>query len=103
MYLGGLPKTLEIPRRKVPRLNVTKGAVGLAAKQTGIYPQESPGGWNIIGNCPVPVFDINKDPACFVKVGDQIQFFQVSKGTYDLRKIEANIGIYQLEKTQIDA
>src|SRR5690606_31990490 len=57
MYLGGLPGSLEIPRRSAPRSQVAKGSVGLAAKQTGIYPQESPGGWNIIGSCPVPLFD----------------------------------------------
>jgi len=61
MYLGGLPKKLEVPRKGVPRLNVAKGAVGLAAQQTGIYPQNSPGGWNIIGNCPVPLEKIPLD------------------------------------------
>ncbi len=103
MYLGGLPKSLEIARRSIPRLKVEKGAVGLAGKQTGIYPQQSPGGWNIIGNCPIPIFDIEKSPPCFVKVGDQVQFYQVSMGEYDLRKIEANVGIFKLQKTILDA
>ncbi|MFX0557958.1 5-oxoprolinase subunit PxpB [Maribacter sp. CXY002] len=103
MYLGGLPKALEIPRKATPRLNVQKGAVGLAGKQTGIYPQESPGGWNIIGNCSVPIFDINKKEPCFVSVGDKIQFYAVSRAEHDLHKIEAEVGIYKPEKTKINA
>lgn len=98
MYLGGLPKGLEIPRRETPRLQVERGAVGLAGKQTGVYPQKSPGGWNIIGNCPIPIFDSKKENPCLVGVGDKIQFYKVSKSEYDLRVIESEVGIYNLEK-----
>ncbi|MCX2719709.1 5-oxoprolinase subunit PxpB [Lentiprolixibacter aurantiacus] len=100
MYLGGLPKSLEVPRKPTPRLDVQKGSVGLAAKQTGIYPQESPGGWNIIGNCPVPVFNVSKDPPCFISVGDRVQFYEISKAEYDLHQIEAEVGIYRIEKKE---
>jgi len=103
MYLGGLPESLEIPRKDTPRLNVEKGAVGLAGKQTGIYPQESPGGWNIIGNCSVPIFDTGRKEPCLVSVGDKIQFYSVSRAEYDLHKIESEVGIYKVEKTKIDA
>jgi len=103
MYLGGLPKSLEISRRSEPRLKVPKGAVGIASKQTGIYPQESPGGWNIIGNCSIPVFDAERDEPCLVNVGDQIQFYPISRAEYDLHKIEGEVGIYKLEKIKIDA
>jgi len=103
MYLGGLPAALETSRKATPRLKVNKGAVGIAGKQTGVYPQESPGGWNIIGNCPVPIFDSAKKEPCFVSVGDQIQFYKVSRAKYDLHKIEVEVGIYQPEKIQIDA
>jgi len=103
MYLGGLPKELEVPRRTAPRLKVPKGAVGLAGKQTGIYPQESPGGWNILGNCSVPIFDPKKEVPCLVKVGDKVQFYSISKAEYDLHKIEVEVGIYQIEKIKIDA
>ena len=102
MYLGGLPKALEIPRRKSPRLKVPKGSVGLAGRQTGIYPQESPGGWNLIGNCSVPIFNAEKDPPSFVSVGDQIQFYAISRAEYDLHKIEGEVGIYKIEKIRID-
>ena len=103
MYLGGLDKALEIPRKTTPRLNVAKGAVGVAGKQTGIYPQDSPGGWNIIGNCSIPIFDANKEPPCFVNVGDQIQFYSISRAAYDLHKIEGEVGIYKIEKIKLDA
>ncbi|TMM57122.1 5-oxoprolinase subunit PxpB [Maribacter algarum] len=103
MYLGGLPKSLEIARRATPRLKVQKGAVGLAGKQTGIYPQESPGGWNIIGNCSVPMFNPKSDNPCFVSVGDKVQFFAIERAEYDLHKIEGEVGIYKLEKTKWDA
>lgn len=103
MYLGGLPKVLETARKNTPRMVVKKGAVGIAGKQTGIYPQESPGGWNIIGSCPVPIFDATKKEPCFVTVGDQIQFYEVSRAKYNLHKIEVEVGIYTPEKIKIDA
>lgn len=103
MYLGGISEKLEIPRKETPRLKVMQGAVGLAAKQTGIYPQESPGGWNIIGNCPVPMFKVEAENPCFVTVGDKIQFYEVSKAEYELIKIQLEIGIFKLEKTPVDA
>ncbi len=103
MYLGGLPSSLEIPRRATPRLNVKKGSVGLAGKQTGIYPQESPGGWNIIGNCSVQMFDPKTENPCFVTVGDKVQFHQIERAEYNLHKIEGEVGIYQPEKIKWDA
>ncbi len=103
MYLGGIPKALEIPRKPKPRPKVLKGAVGLAGKQTGIYPQDSPGGWNIIGNCSVPMFDPKKSAPCFVNVGDKVQFYPIERAEYDLHKIEGEVGIYKVEKIILDA
>ena len=103
MYLGGLPKDLETPRKAVPRLHVEKGAVGLAAKQTGIYPQVSPGGWNIIGNCPVPIFDASKENPCFVNVGDSIQFYSITKAQHKLHIIQAEVGLNLIKKIMINA
>lgn len=103
MYLGGIAKDLELPRKATPRPRVIKGAVGIAGKQAGIYPQESPGGWNIIGNCSVPIFDATKENPCFVNVGDKIEFYSISKAEYDLHKIEAEVGIYKPEKIKINA
>ena len=103
MYLGGLPESLEVPRKESPRLKVEQGSVGLAGKQTGIYPQESPGGWNIIGNCPIPIFNVDKAEPCFVDVGDRIQFYSITRAEYDLHRIEAEVGIYNIEKSVVDA
>ena len=103
MYLGGLSKELEIERRASPRLLIEKGSVGLAGKQTGIYPQESPGGWNIVGNCPVSMFNPKNENPCFVSVGDKVQFYKIEKAEYNLIKIENEVGVYNLEKSKIDA
>ncbi len=103
MYLGGLPQSLEIVRRETPRLKVEQGSVGLAGKQTGIYPQESPGGWNLIGNCPVPLFNKDNENPCFVNVGDKIKFYSITKGEHDLLKLQGEVGIYKLKKTKVDA
>lgn len=103
MYLGGLNEALELPRRPSPRLKVAPGSVAIAGKQTGIYPQESPGGWNIIGSCTVPIFNVENENPCFVNIGDKIQFYEIPRAEYDLHKIEAEVGIYQLEKIKLDA
>lgn len=102
MYLGGLPEALELPRRESPRMHVPSGSVGLAGKQTGIYPQDSPGGWNIIGNCPIPIFNVEKEEPCFVNIGDHIQFYQVNRASFDLHRIEAEVGIYNIENSAVD-
>ncbi|RNC89937.1 MAG: 5-oxoprolinase subunit PxpB [Allomuricauda sp.] len=101
MYLGGLPSSLETSRRKEPRLKVKKGSVGLAGKQTGIYPQESPGGWNIIGNCPIPIFNQNSETPCFIKVGDKVRFVPITRAEYDLLKIEGEVGIFNPKKIEL--
>lgn len=76
-----------------------KGSVGLAAQQTGIYPQDSPGGWNIIGNCSVQMFDPKKENPCFINVGDKVQFYAIERAEYNLHKIEAEVGIFKLNKS----
>lgn len=102
MYLGGVPEILEVPRKSTPRAKVWQGSVGLAGKQTGIYPQDSPGGWNIIGRCSVPMFDIKREVPTFVKVGDKVQFYPISMGEYQLHIIESEVGIYKIEKIGLD-
>ena len=77
LYLGGLDKMLHFPRKKTPRLLVEKGAVGIGGSQTGVYPQESSGGWNIIGNSPIQFFDRKRKEPCFAKPGDKVQFIPI--------------------------
>ena len=98
LYLGDVPESLQVPRKESPRLKVAKGSVGLAGKQTGVYPQDSPGGWNIIGNCPIPLFDPKQDPPCLIGAGDLVRFRAVSRAEYDLHKIEADVGVYDFKK-----
>lgn len=82
LYLGGLEKCLHFPRKATPRLQVPKGSVAIGGSQTGIYPQQSAGGWNIIGRTPVSLFDVHKQEPCFAKSGDKIQFVPISLSEY---------------------
>ena len=95
MYLGGLDKQLHKPRKATPRLRVDKGCVGIGGYQTGIYPLNSSGGWNIIGKSPITFFDISKPDPCFAKPGDKIQFIPVTLSEF--YKIEKQIeeGMYK--------
>lgn len=77
LYLGGLDERLHFPRKDQPRLKVEKGAVGIGENQTGIYPKSSPGGWQIIGNSPVLLFDKNRLPPCEISPGDKLKFYEV--------------------------
>jgi len=78
-YLGELPKPLVTPRRETPRIMVPKGSVALALGQTGIYPNQSPGGWQIIGRTPLTLFDAAKTPPALLQMGDQVRFFAIRK------------------------
>ena len=97
LYLGGLHKQLHTPRIATPRLRVQKGSVGIGGEQTGIYPSDSAGGWNLIGKSPIDFFDISKSKPCFAKAGDRIQFEAVTIETFHQIEIEVQKGIYQLK------
>lgn len=73
-YLGSLPDALYCPRKTMPRKKVPMGAVGIAGKQTGIYPSEAPGGWRIIGRTPLSVFDPRRDKPFLFQPGDTVRF-----------------------------
>lgn len=76
-YMGEVVDSLITPRRKTPRTNVPQGSVGIAQKQTGIYPVASPGGWQIIGRTPMRLFDPQGQPPCFLEMGDRVKFFVI--------------------------
>ncbi|MAO07507.1 MAG: allophanate hydrolase [Alteromonas sp.] len=86
LYLGGLAPELFTPRRASPRLKIPAGSVAIGGEQTGIYPSESPGGWNLIGNTPIVLFDPMKEHPCFAKPGDKIQFYSIDKSQYEEMK-----------------
>ena len=102
LYLGSVDKKLKIPRKKQPRLRVPRGAVAIAGQQTGIYPQDSPGGWNVLGNTPINLFDKFKVEPCFAKPGDKVKFFSISEAQYKLIEKEVEFGLYELKKELIN-
>lgn len=76
-YLSGLPEQLTTPRRSSPRLKVPQGSVAIGGRQAGIYSQESPGGWNIIGRTPVRLFREELSQPCLLMAGDQVRFLPI--------------------------
>ena len=81
-YLGEVDERIAMPRLNTPRMKVPKGAVAIADRQTAIYPSTSPGGWNIIGLCPVEMFNANNNPNMPVQVGDRVKFKAISRDEF---------------------
>ncbi len=82
-YLGVLPEVLQCPRKAKPRLATPERSVGIAGLQTGIYPSESPGGWNIVGNTPLPIFTGQKSTPFLLRAGDEVKFQSITKNDYE--------------------
>lgn len=82
-FLGGLPEELATPRRATPRLKIAAGSVGIAGRQTGAYPLDSPGGWQIIGRTPVPLFTPETDPPTLLQAGDLVKFDPISEREFE--------------------
>lgn len=74
-YMGEVDERIAVPRKQTPRLVVPKGSVGIANRQTGIYPFDSPGGWQIIGRTNFELFRPHADPPCALRAGDLIRFY----------------------------
>ncbi|MBL8123500.1 MAG: 5-oxoprolinase subunit PxpB [Pyrinomonadaceae bacterium] len=74
-YMGEVDERIAAPRLKTPRTKVPAGSVGIAGLQTGIYPLESPGGWNIIGRTDLKMFDAGSGEPCLLRPGDEVKFF----------------------------
>ena len=82
-FLGDIDKKLHLNRLETPRVKVPKGSVGITEKFCNIYTFESPGGWNIIGNTPIKVFDkLNQEQITTISPGDKVIFYQISKEKY---------------------
>jgi inhibitor of KinA len=78
MYLNGLDPALHFPRKNIPDRKIDSGSVAIGGPQTGIYPNESPGGWHVIGKTPTILFDQNENLPVFAKPGEQIKFLSIS-------------------------
>jgi inhibitor of KinA len=76
LYLSGMVQTLSVPRKKTPDLVMPKGSVAIGGAQTGIYPEQSPGGWHRIGQADISLFDPFQAPFCKIKPGDKVKFIQ---------------------------
>lgn len=78
-YLGGMNELISAPRKDTPGMKIAAGSVGIAGQQTGIYPIETPGGWQIIGRTPLNLFDLNREVPAFLKAGDRVRFVAISE------------------------
>ncbi len=78
-YLGGMPEKIATPRLESPRKQVPAGSVGIANQQTGIYPSISPGGWRLIGQTPLILFDQDREPPAIFAAGDKLKFFSIDE------------------------
>ncbi len=87
-YMDGLDERLMIPRKSKPSLQVKSGSVAIAAGVCGIYPQYSPGGWYVLGNCPVPLFDKDRVQPFLLKAMDEIAFYEIDKDVFENWKTE---------------
>ncbi len=91
MYMGFTNEKLHCERKEIPSLNIKKGSIGIALNQTCIYPQDSPGGWHIIGISPLDFFDLKSKNPCFAKPGDKIQFIEISSKKYQQMKKDNSV------------
>jgi inhibitor of KinA len=81
-YLGALDPRIAAPRRAVPRVHVPAGSVGIAARQTGVYPVASPGGWQLVGQTPVRLFDMARRDPFLLSAGDLVRFEPIDEAAY---------------------
>ena len=82
-YLGGMNPQLETPRLETPRTKIPAGSVAIGGAQTGLYPVESPGGWNIIGRTPLRLFDVKRKPFFLYEAGDKIRFLPITREEFE--------------------
>ena len=95
-YLGGMSPDIAMPRKTTPRLKIPAGSVGIAGNQTGIYPAESPGGWQIIGRTPLELFNPTREPTSILQAGDYLTFVSVTPEEFTIVKGSVRNGTYQL-------
>jgi inhibitor of KinA len=83
-FLAGLPQQLRVPRLESPRTKVSAGSVAIANTQAGVYPLESPGGWNVLGRTPLQLFRVNENPPTLLRPGDCVQFRRITRAQFDV-------------------
>lgn len=96
-YLGGLDEHIATPRKVSPRKSIPAGSVGIAANQTGMYPLQSPCGWNIIGQTPLKLYDPDRSPVVYYEAGDYIKYEPITSKQFDEIKRQVDAGTYKIE------
>ncbi len=94
-YLGGMSDKIATPRLQQPRVKIPAGSVGIAGKQTGVYPIDSPGGWQLIGRTPVKMYDPDREVPILPQAGQYIKFKAISQAEYDQIAAEVGKGTYK--------
>ncbi|WP_330397323.1 5-oxoprolinase subunit PxpB [Maledivibacter halophilus] len=100
-YLGGMSEKIATPRLKIPREKIPGGSVGIAGSQTGIYPIDSPGGWQIIGRTPLKLFDSKRNPSVLLKAGQYLKFESVNEERYQTICEEIMKNKYEPKRTKL--
>lgn len=95
-YLGGMDERIACPRLKTPRLRVPAGSVGIAESQTGVYPMDSPGGWQLIGRTPAPLFEPAAQPPVAIVPGSFVRFVPTEPAKIAAIEKEIEEGSYRL-------
>ena len=95
-YLGGMSEKIATPRLESPRLQIYPGSVGIAGKQTGMYPSMSPGGWRIIGRTPLKLYNPDSDIPVYISSGDYIRYVSVDEEKYNEILKQVETGEYKL-------
>ena len=95
-YLGGMSERIETPRLDTPRTVIPAGSVGIAEKQTGVYPTATPGGWQLIGRTPLIFFDPARKSPSLVEPGDNIRFVPIGEDQYSSIVHQVEEGTYQV-------
>lgn len=99
-YLGGMDPRIATPRLSSPRTLIPAGSVGIAGEQTGTYPSDSPGGWQIIGRTPVTMYDMSKEQAALLRAGDYVRYVPIDENEFHRIKslgMEYIPSIYEIE------
>lgn len=94
-YLGGLDERIHTPRLANPRIKINAGSVGIGGSQTGIYPLDSPGGWQLMGMTPVKTYDPDREVPILVEAGDYIRFVPIDEAEFKRIKELVERGEYQ--------
>lgn len=93
-YLGGMDKSIATPRLKTPRVKIPAGAVGIAGAQTGVYPIDSPGGWQLIGQTPVRMYAPEREKPILPEAGQYIRFYPIDRAEFDRITAQEAEGTY---------